>query len=326
MPITDQLLARPAINRTTWLRGLPFYGQAFDLPGMIAAAEQAFRSSRAFFDPGVALRFELQGNVLSFPSPYQSPHLANNTALALWYPAARPTCSAVIVIPHWTAEPGAYRGLCRLLNRAGISCLEAITPYHGPRAPHGCRDASFAISANLLRTIATARQATLEIRCCADWLEAAGFHSLGLIGTSLGSSYTVLAAAHDNRFGVNVLNHCSGHLPEVVWDSPMTLPIRRVLERTMTLDDLRVVWKAIDPTSHLFRLSLRPTKTLLIYGWFDRAFPRRYSQRTIRTWRELGMDSKAVALPCGHRTLGMPPFKYLDGYHIYTFMKENLNG
>ena len=107
---------------------------------------------------------------------------------------------AVIVIPHLSADLGAWRGLCRLLNRAGISCLEIIRPYHGPCAPKGCGDASSALSADLVQTIAWARQAVLEIRRCADWLESRGFRSIGLLGASRGWSYVALAAAHDSRF------------------------------------------------------------------------------------------------------------------------------
>jgi hypothetical protein len=31
-----------------------------------------------------------------------------------------------------------------------------------------------------------------------------------------------------------------------------------------------------------------------------------------------------AALPCGHYTMGESPFKFLDGYHICAFLKQNL--
>ena len=40
--------------------------------------------------------------------------------------------------------------------------------------------------------------------------------------------------------------------------------------------------------------------------------------------RELKMDYKAVVLPCGHYTLGETPFKFLDGFHICSYLKRNL--
>jgi hypothetical protein len=40
--------------------------------------------------------------------------------------------------------------------------------------------------------------------------------------------------------------------------------------------------------------------------------------------RELGFDHKVVVLPCGHYTMGETPFKFMDGYHICSFLKRNL--
>lgn len=279
MPICTDCSASPVetralagLNRTPWLGAvrsfLPFYEHAadvpglLDVPGLIAAADRATGQSSRFFAHSMTGGFALEGNMLRFRSPWQSPHPENNTAMAFWRPAARLAARAgrraVIVIPHWGAAPGAYAGLCRVLNWAGISCLELVTPYHGPRAPEGCTGASYALSADLLGTVAAARQATLEIRCCADWLERQGFDSLGLVGTSLGSSYVVLAAAHDSRFSVNVLNHCSGHLPEIVWNAKITRPIRQAIQPDLNLYGLKAVWKAINPTTHLRRLCGRP--------------------------------------------------------------------
>ena len=36
------------------------------------------------------------------------------------------------------------------------------------------------------------------------------------------------------------------------------------------------------------------------------------------------IHNKVVALPCGHYTLGEAPFKYIDGYHICSFLLKSL--
>jgi hypothetical protein len=41
-------------------------------------------------------------------------------------------------------------------------------------------------------------------------------------------------------------------------------------------------------------------------------------------FRELALDHAAVELPCGHYTMGETPFKFLDGYHICSFLKREL--
>ena len=37
----------------------------------------------------------------------------------------------------------------------------------------------------------------IDIRSCLDWLQQRGYTRLGLVGTSLGSCYAFIAAAHD---------------------------------------------------------------------------------------------------------------------------------
>jgi len=44
----------------------------------------------------------------------------------------------------------------------------------------------------------------------------------------------------------------------------------------------------------------------------------------MRLAREHNLDHKEVVLPCGHYTLGESPFKYVDGYHVVSFVLRNL--
>jgi dienelactone hydrolase len=302
---------------------LPYYQGAWRIPDLVSAAERAARHGDRFFEHSTGVRFALE-NGLSFASPYRSPHPENNTARALWYPCAASTRSAVILVPHWGTRPGDYKTLCRILNRVGISCLEMVTPYHGERAPKGCAGGEYAVSPDLLRTIATARQAVLEIRCAADWLQARGYQNIGLLGTSLGSCYAMLAAAHDDRFRVNVFNHCAGWLADVVWSGKLTENIRRALEPGLTLADLRALWKAISPSTYFHRLRHLGARSLLIYGRYDKTFRREHSIRTVEAFRTLRLDHKAVELRCGHQTLGWFPFNLIDAYQICNYLKENL--
>jgi len=34
------------------------------------------------------------------------------------------------------------------------------------------------------------------------------------------------------------------------------------------------------------------------------------------------LDHKAVVLPCGHYSIGETPFKYIDGWHLASFLKK----
>ena len=81
---------------------------------------------------------------------------------------------------------------------------------------------------------------------------------------------------------------------------------------------------AISPPNYIERYARLPKKTLFIYARYDTTFPFRFSEQVIAKARELNMDHKAVVLPCGHYTMGESPFKFLDGYHICSFLKRNL--
>jgi hypothetical protein len=44
------------------------------------------------------------------------------------------------------------------------------------------------------------------------------------------------------------------------------------------------------------------------------------SEEVVRLFRENDIDFKAVALPCGHYTVGEIPFKFFDGWHLGWFI------
>src|SRR5260370_711582 len=87
---------------------------------------------------------------------------------------------------------------------------------HDSSRPAEIRRADYAVSANIGRTMDACRQAVLDVRCCLDWLQQQGYERLGITGTSLGSCYAFLAAAHDSRIQVAAFNHASTYVADVV--------------------------------------------------------------------------------------------------------------
>ena len=67
-------------------------------------------------------------------------------------------------------------------------------------------------------------------------------------------------------------------------------------------------------------------KSLIIYAKYDLTF----SARTIPRRREricaIRLDHKVVVLPCGHYTTGETPYKYMDGWHLASFMRTAFEG
>jgi len=109
-----------------------------------------------------------------------------------------------------------------------------------------------------------------------------------------------------------------------VWEGLSSQHIRQALESNITLEQLRETWMVISPPNYIDRYATMKKKTIFIYARYDTTFPVRFSRQVVEKARELGMDHKAVEMPCGHYTLGETPFKFIDGYHICSFLKRNL--
>src|SRR5215471_18821288 len=289
--------------------------------------EAAVARSDEFFGYETPSDFQLEANLLRFTSAVKTPYPENNVVHGVWFPAQEKPGRrrvAAIVLPHWNASIGQHGALCAGLAKLGVSALRLSIPYHDYRMPAELERADYAVSSNVGRTIDATRQAVIDTRSCIDWLEGEGFENIGIVGTSLGSCYAFLASVHDHRLKVNVFNHCSTFFADVVWEGLSTPHIRESLESAVTLDQLRDAWKAISPPYYIERYAGLDKKPLFIYARYDTTFPTRFSEQVIQKARELGFEHEAVALPCGHYTLGETPFKFIDGYHICRFLKRNL--
>jgi dienelactone hydrolase len=259
-----------------------------------------------------------QTEFLCFTSPVRTPHPENNLVNARWFPTKG--TSAVVLLPHWNSDALAYTGLCCILNRLGISVLRLSMPYHDIRRPAEIRRADYAVSANIARTLDACRQAVIDVRCCLDWLEQQGYSQLGIVGTSLGSCYAFLAAAHDPRIKVAAFNHASTYFADVVWHGQSTRHIRQGLEPGIDLERLRGLWAAISPMSYFDQFARWPKKSLVIYAKYDLTFLPEFSRQVVAEFEKHKLEHKAVVLPCGHYSTGETPYKYLDGYHLASFL------
>jgi len=264
-----------------------------------------------------------EGEFLRFTSPSPTPYPENDLVNARWFPAQGKR--AVIVLPHWNANGIAYNALGPVLNRFGVSMLRLSKPYHDIRRPRETERSDYAVSPNICRTIDAARQAVVDVRSCIDWLESQGKHSVGILGTSLGSCYAFIAAAHEPRLKVNVFNHASTYFADVVWTGQSTRHVREGLEgKGLTLDRLRQLWLSVSPMAYFDKFARHPRKCLLIYAKYDLTFLPEFSRQAEEEFRRHGTDLKTVVLPCGHYTTGETPFKFMDAYHMVRFLVKSL--
>ena len=271
-----------------------------------------------------------EAGTLRFPSALVTPHPENNTVVARWFPApgepdvdsVGPRGRAVVVLPQWNSDAEGHIGLSRLLARFGISALRLSLPYHDARMPPELTRADYIVSANVVRTVQVCRQAVLDARRAVAWLADQGYERIGILGTSLGSCLALLTAAHEPRIRAQALNHVSPWFADVVWRGLSTQHVREALDDNIDLDELRELWRPINPWSYLDRI--RQTQTLLVYARYDLTFPVDLSKVLVREFSKRGLPHEVVALPCGHYSTGVAPFNFLDAYVLTRFLRKTL--
>ncbi|MEO5897755.1 MAG: abhydrolase domain-containing 18 [Vicinamibacterales bacterium] len=331
----ERRLAAAAENRTIrpfdwgleWLAGIPGAGPVDQsLPEHEAvrrwSAATVMRSAEFFAAPEAD--YTLDGDTLSYRSAVETPHEANNTVRARYFPEVSPKGRkrAVVVLPQWNAEPGGHVGLCRLLNRFGISALRLSMPYHDARMPPELLRADYIVSANIGRTIAVCRQAVIDTRQAIGWLHQQGYESIGILGTSLGSCLSMLTAAHEPLLKAAALNHVSPYFADVIWRGLSTEHVRASLDQNVTLDSLREMWMPISPVPYLE--GVRNKSVLLVYALYDLTFPVDLSRLLVTEFRARKIAHTTGILPCGHYSSGRMPFNLMDGITLSRFLDRAL--
>ena len=326
---TKDRVVRPFDWGLDWISAAP-NGSASSVLGRWV--DDVMSDTSGFFatPPASDYEFDARAGELRFPSALTTPHSANNTVLARWFPAAdEPAIGAtgtrgrvVVVLPQWNSDADGHVGLSRLLARCGVSALRLSLPYHDARMPPELTRADYIVSANIARTVQVCRQAVLDARRAIAWLALQGYERIGILGTSLGSCLAMLTSAHEPRIRAQALNHVSPWFADVVWRGLSTRHVRESLDGNVTLDELRELWRPINPWSYLDRVA--DTRTLLVYARYDLTFPVDLSRVLVNEFARRNLPHEVTVLPCGHYSTGVAPFSYLDAYVLIRFLRRNL--
>ena len=321
--VDSNRVVRPFEWGLDWLDGAAV-GASVAPQDHVARWSAAALADPAWFEAAPCGDYERRGDTVRFPSAVDTPHPANNTVVARYFPAERVAGPrrATLVLPQWNADEGGHVGLCQLLARVGISALRLSLPYHDTRMPPELGRADYIVSANVGRTLQVNRQAVLDARRALAWLAGQGYERIGILGTSLGSCLAMLTAAHEPLVRAAALNHISPFFADVVWEGLTTAHVRAGLEGAIELGLLRRLWLPISPQPYIERLGDRPA--LLVYARYDLSFPVHLSRRLIGEFEARGIRHQVTVLPCGHYTTGKAPFKWLDGYALVTFLRKHL--
>jgi len=285
--------------------------------------EEALQDSDKFFSLTSEPQYQVEGNRLTFPSTLKSSVEENDQVCARLF--MKPGSDrAVVILPHWNAQPESYFALARVLNLFNISAVRLSLPYHDVRRPSQMERSDYMVSPNLARTLHASQQAVIDTRATVRWLRARGFRRIGIMGTSIGSCIGYLAFAHDRDINVGVFNHVSDFFADVVWTGLSTRFVRQGLEPYIGLDELRHYWSPISPHSFIARVKENYRRHLLITARYDSTFLPELTERLFAEYRRLRIPYERAELPCGHYTTGMFPFSFYDGYLITRYFVRHL--
>src|SRR5580658_4309547 len=267
-------------------------------------AKHAIENSEEWFATTPATDYHLdKENVLTFTSSIESPWPENNTVYArLWLASTnrrRPPFkakkgTAVLVLPNWNAKW------------------------------HGHDGADQVCGPNIGLTLQANRQAVQDARRCLRWLEQQGYTRLGILGTSLGSSIGYITLMHDPAIKAGGFLHFSTYYADVVSQGMTTNHVWEGLRHHVTVEELRDYWAPISPIPFVERGMGNSAKSFLVYGKYDPTMLPELSRQMLDSLRRHGAHPRSLQLHCGHYSLELPPFSYIAGYRVLSFLRSAL--
>jgi hypothetical protein len=290
-------------------------------------AQWAIESNRDWYAAAPAGDYRLDSeNVLTFTSSIESPWPENNTVHARYWPASHSSLHrpAVLVLPNWNAKWHGQDGLCEWLQRLGITALKMSLPYHNRRMARGHERADQICGPNIGLTLQANRQAVQDARRCLRWLEQQGYTSLGILGTSIGSSVGYITMVHDEAVRAGGFFHVSTYFADVVSQGMTTTHVWESLRHHVSVDELRQYWAPISPMPYVERGMGAGRSSFLVYGKYDPTMLPELTQQMLDSLRRHGANPRTLALHCGHYSLELAPFSYIAGYRMLSFFRSAL--
>jgi Alpha/beta hydrolase domain containing 18 len=290
-------------------------------------AEETLAHSDDWYATAPAPDYALDGNVLTFTSAIASPWPENNRVYGQLFPARGARTArgrAVVVLAQWNARWEEQQDICRWLSFLGITAIKMSLPYHDRRSIPGHPRGDHLVGPNIGLTLQANRQAVLDVRRTLRWLEREGYGPLGLLGTSIGSSIGFITMCHDPALRAGAFLHAATYFGDVVSNGLTTMNVWEPLEAKLSHDELRRYWSPISPFPYISKLDGSHRKILAITARYDPTFWPEFTADFLRVIRRDGVEFENLSLPCGHYSLGVPPFSYAAGYRFGRFLSRAL--
>ena len=236
---------------------------------------------------------------LTFPSPVETPHAANNTVHCEYFCPVTPAGQrrpAVVVLHILGGDFPLSRLICTTLSTNGVAALFLKMPYYGPRRDP--QSNARMISQDPRETVAGMTQAVLDIRRAVVWLaarEEVDPDQIGICGVSLGGITSALAATAEPRIAKVCPILAGGDVGRIVWESPELSAAReKWVRQGGTRESLVELLKTVDPVTYAGNLGGR--KVLMLNAAHDEVIPRACTESL---WEAFGRP-RIVWFNAGH--------------------------
>jgi dienelactone hydrolase len=263
-------------------------GDDSETPELFRLAAHSFDFSQSPIDASDP-RLEVAN--VTFPSPVETPHAANNVVHCEYYrpkvvaAANHEKRPAVVVLHILGGDFALSRLFCCGLAQKNVHALFVYLPYYGPRRAPGVDRRM--IDVDPRKTVEGMRQGVLDIRRAAAFLATrpdVDEKQIGVFGISLGGITASLAGAIEPRFAKTCTMLAGGGFAEIAWNSRETSRVKKYWEsQGETYDSLAKLVGTIDPVTYGDRI--RGRKVLMLNALHDEVVPR---QCTDALWKSFG--------------------------------------
>ncbi|MDX1716140.1 MAG: hypothetical protein R3287_04465 [Anderseniella sp.] len=322
----DERLARqddPVRKTVEFIPGASavFPGASNDIESLLHHVRKATSDRARFFTAPVPLQFSEADDLIRWDVPdgvgYRCPG-----PVVLPKFQAKTRGDAVIVVPHMSSTETDYTTLCRIFRRRGLTAVRYILPFHKGRGLTIGHGSWRMVNADLGATIASIRQAVIEVMSLAAYLKQSGYKSVRVVGFSVGSCVSTISAALSNDIDRVSLNLMADNFANVVWSGRATWHIRKVVEQHMTLDQLSEAWDLLHPKSYADHLAARGIPVQMTTAEYDKVMPRKYALSVGEAFEGADVKLDWRRYRCGHYTIAWPPFSLVLLRRLLKFMDQ----
>ncbi|HML87946.1 MAG TPA: alpha/beta hydrolase [Methylomusa anaerophila] len=208
----------------------------------------------------------------------------------------------VILVHGWRQGNGRIKAIyLEPFIKNGYDMYFITLPYHTERQGNNSSyQGELMISANIERTLASIRQAVVDLRALINWLPTNRTSKVILVGISLGGLLVNLTVAVEENIDGIICVFAPNDLSHIAWNTITGKFIKKDFEdNAFSLDQLQTCW-AITKTSN-FATKIPKEKMLFFSALYDKYID---SKDADKLWEKWGRPKRKL-YHCGHAGIAL---------------------